>query len=339
MRNKKRVLFLCKKKTSQYGISTGLLNSSLFIANYLLQQGITSDVMECIDSNDIDRHVFNYKPTHVIISAIWVPPYKLKELIYKYRNIKWQVRIHSKIPFIANEGIAFEWLVEYTKIDKWSSNLEISGNSKDFCDALSAALDIDALYLPNIYKPDYKPDVVKKINDGVVDIGCFGAIRPMKNQLMQAIAAISFGNKINKPIRFHMNAERTEQSGEQVLKNIRALFKNSHHKLIEHPWMNHYDFLKLVSQMDIGMQVSLTETFNIVCADFVYMGIPIVVSDEIDWMDAKYAVDPQDLHAISKKLFEIYDSSMWLRKRLEIFKLGRYNYKSGNTWLNYLGCD
>ena len=297
-----RVLFLCKKRSTDYHVSTGLLNSSQFIANYLMDKGIDSKVVDCIDANSIDREVFLYKPTHVIISAIWVTPAKLEELIHKYRNIQWQVRIHSKIPFIANEGIAFEWILDYVKIDKWKENLTISGNSPEFCRALSATLDMDELYLPNIYRPTYKPDMANKKNDGVIDIGCFGAIRPLKNQLMQAMAAIAFGNVIDKPIRFHINVDRTEQAGEQVLKNIRALFRGSKHTLVEHPWMKHIEFLALVSSMDIGMQCSITETFNIVCADFVHMRVPIVVSKEIQWMDANHSVDPMDIDAIIKEL-------------------------------------
>lgn len=330
------VLFLCKKRVSNYGVSTGLLNSSQFIANHLIKNKVPAKVVECIDANSIDREVHLYKPTHVVISAIWVTPAKLNELVNKYKNIQWQVRVHSKVPFIANEGIAFEWLLEYTKIDRWNKNLIITGNSLEFCKALEFALNIECIHLPNIYKPDYKPTVAKPVKDKFIDVGCFGAIRPMKNQLIQAMAAIAFANKSNLNLRFHINAQRTEQSGEQVLKNIRALFKDSRHKLIEHAWMSHEDFLKLIKTMDMGLQVSLTETFNIVAADFVYMGIPIIVSDEIQWMDDYYKVDPLDIQAIASKMFDIYVCPPLLRSRWSIYKLGRYNKKAGAMWLEYL---
>lgn len=340
MKAKTKVLFICKKRTSEYGVSTGLLNSSQFIVNYLIRKGIKGKVVVCDDANGIDREVHHYKPTHVVISAIWVTPLKLKELTNLYPHIQWQIRVHSKIPFIANEGIAFEWLLEYAKIDKWKENLIISGNSLEFCEALSGTLNIDAIYLPNIYMPDYKPDIVPKIGDGIIDIGCFGAIRPLKNQLIQAMAAIAFGNEVNRIIRFHINVDRLEQSGEQVLKNIRALFKGSIHELAEHQWLSHEDFLRLVSTMDIGMQCSISETFNIVCADLVYMGIPVVVSKEIAWMDARHTIDPLDINQIISELVYIHNEGYIhsaVEKRLDIWKLMRYNVKSGKIWLSYLG--
>ena len=94
---------------------------------------------------------------------------------------------------------------------------------------------------------------------------------------------------------------------------------------------------RLVSTMDIGLQVSISETFNIVCADHVYMGIPIVTSKEISWMDTRWAVDPLDIDQIIKALLNIYEYPPHLRKYWDIFRLGRYNVRSGKAWLKYLG--
>jgi len=46
--------------------------------------------------------------------------------------------------------------------------------------------------------------------------------------------------------------------------------------------MDHSDFISIVKSMDIGMQVSLSESFNIVAADFVSNGIPLVGSPDIE---------------------------------------------------------
>lgn len=335
--NNPKLLFLTKKRTTNYGVSTGLTNSAQFVVNYLQDKGVDCKSVLCEDGNSIDKEVFLYRPTHAIISAVWVTPVKLRELANKYRNVIWIVRVHSKIPFIANEGIALDWLLQYTEIDRQFGNVVISGNSVDFCESLSKTFNLNVVYLPNIYRPDYKPEIADRIRDGVIDIGCFGAIRPMKNQLIQAMAAIAFANENKVTMRFHINSDRTEQKGDQVLKNIRALFKYTPHTLVEHPWATHYDFLKLVSKMDIGMQVSLTETFNIVCADFVYMGIPIVTSNEISWMDNKYTADPLNLTSIVNALNLVYHCPPILRGRWDIFKLGRYNYAAGKTWLEYIG--
>lgn len=56
------------------------------------------------------------------------------------------------------------------------------------------------------------------------------------------------------------------------------------HTLVEHEWLSTEDFKNLLTDtIDIGMQVSFSETFNMVSADCISCGVPIVVSDEIDW--------------------------------------------------------
>lgn len=45
--------------------------------------------------------------------------------------------------------------------------------------------------------------------------------------------------------------------------------------------------------MDIGLQVSFSETFNIVGADIISQGVPLVGSIEIPWMDSTYTARAQ----------------------------------------------
>jgi len=161
----KKILFLCKERKDggidsdeygyAYGRSVGLINSAQFIVNYLSDIGIESKLAIVVDSNSIDRELFSYKPTHVVLEAIWITPRKLKELmgIKRYERLTWIIRLHSKIPFIANEGIAFTWIVDYSEIMKTQKNLIIAVNSPEFVEDLKKILHINGLYLPNIYYP------------------------------------------------------------------------------------------------------------------------------------------------------------------------------------------
>ena len=45
--------------------------------------------------------------------------------------------------------------------------------------------------------------------------------------------------------------------------------------------MDHESFIELVKSMDMCLQVSFTETFNIVTADAVANSVPVVVSSEM----------------------------------------------------------
>ena len=289
-----KTLFILKRKqnynlSSDYniGLSTGLYNSAQFMNQMLLDGGFDSQMVVVNDNNDIDREVTLYKPTHVIIEALWVVPSKFKVLCKLHPNVKWVIRLHSEIPFLANEGMAMDWIAEYSKFD----NIIISCNSpqttKDIEFYLTRKLGVTkkVQFLPNFYPQQYKTKSFNKKSD-VINVGCFGAIRPLKNHLIQAIAAIKFADKIGKKLHFHINSDRIEQKGEPILNNLIATFEQLNHKghkLVHHEWSVREQFIQLCATMDIGIQISFNETFNIVGADIISQGVPLVASPEIPW--------------------------------------------------------
>jgi len=343
----KRVLFICKRRNESYGASDGnyntasygLLNSCRLVGKALMSTypGLQFHVAIVDDNNGIDREVYNYRPTHVIIEALWVVPDKFDVLLPRYPRTKWSVRLHSKAAFIANEGVAFEWIKGYERLKTKYNNFNFSVNDKDFHADLSELLDSEIDYLPNLYPigdgPKHRcPD----LEDKELHIGCFGAIRPLKNQLEQAIAAIIFADEMEMKLHFHINAARTEQRGDNVLKNIRALFSDTKHVLVEHKWYGHDDFIEVVRKMDIGMQVSFSETFNIVAADFAANNVPVIVSPEIDWASMLYKVDPNDTDKIVRKLKFAYAFSCVNLHYLNKAGLNRHNARSIQAWGRYL---
>ena len=146
-----RLLFICKRRPARYGASYGLLNSCRFLCNALHSMGEESKLVEVIDNNGIDREIHNYNPTHAFIEALWVVPLKFEELIPLHPNVQWYVRLHSNTPFIANEGIAIEWIKKYDELQKKYHNFHISVNSKKIQNDLLLSLNIESVYAPNIY--------------------------------------------------------------------------------------------------------------------------------------------------------------------------------------------
>ena len=126
-----KVLFICKDRAkSKYG-SFGLVNSAKFVSDYI-DKFAKSEVVQVIDGNDIDREVSKYKADIVILEALWVTPEKINELLslHHHKNRTWIIRIHSKISFLANEGIAFQWINGYSELMKKFSNLYVAPNTK-----------------------------------------------------------------------------------------------------------------------------------------------------------------------------------------------------------------
>jgi hypothetical protein len=334
---KDRVQFItCDRVKDSYGITSGLFNSATFVANFLNTKGYESKLTPVVDSNQIDRVVTKFDPDVVIIEALWVPPAKFQELlsIPRHKKRKWVVRIHSKAPFLANEGLATRWIHQYTTVD--SGTVFIAPNTVELTEQLSSAFPMGKfIFLPNIYFPKKFFSFPKEKDSTWVDVGCFGAIRPMKNAFQQALAAIAFAEKENRLLRFHVNSSRVEQKGDNVLRNLRSLFEYSRHELVEHRWYQHHEFLEAASKMDIGMQVSFSESFNIVTADLVTAGVPVVASDDIEWMPRLLRVSPTKHRMMVLKARLAYRFPGVLRF-LQRTRLDMYNQKAKLIWLAFI---
>lgn len=330
----KKILFLIKERVHdvEYGITSGLYNSAQFVVDFFQKNGIESKLASVVDGNSVDKELTIYDPDIVVLEALWVTPAKLQELINIKRHEKrrWVIRIHSKAPFLANEGVATAWIRDYTRIN--SSRIFLAPNTEELTNQLKSVFPKGKfITLPNLYQYDNINLESKKKSD-FVDVGCFGAIRPMKNQYLQAMAAIDFANRHSLKLRFHINGTRVEQKGDNVLKNIRLLFEDRH-ELVEHDWMTHSDFLKTISKMDIGCQVSFSESFNIVSADFVQAKVPIVVSDDIEWMPGILRVSPTEWEKISRRMSLAYEFKGILVP-LQSLYLKWYEFKAEWIWIN-----
>lgn len=327
------VLFIGKRRQTSGGWatvshSTGLKNSVQFVVEMLNAEGISAAFEMATDANSIDRLVHDALPSIVIINAIWCPPPKLEILARKYPHIAWIVRIHSEVPFLAMEGPAIEYLREYQKIP----GVAVAANSERAVEDLRHALAGGVMWLPNYYVDDLCR--VHDTDKEDLNIGCFGAIRPFKNQLIQAIAAMRYANADRRRLRFHMNTDRAEQGGDRVLKNLRALFANrSNATLVEHDWLPHEDFVYLIGSMHMNLAVSLSESFNIVTADAVMAKVPVVTSAEVRFVNPKLHADPTSVDAIVGKM----ERAMGIGKHYFLHdnqkRLRAFNEASRNKWV------
>ena len=364
--NPTRILFILKRRdgygensgcSGSYSVSSfssGLANSVNFLVQMLNSAGLLARSVEVTDNNDIDREVTNFKPTHVVIEALWVVPEKFEVLSRLHPNVSWIVRLHSEIPFLANEGVAVDWIKRYVDFGNESGKLVVAANSpralRDVQEIIKAQYDTTdkdgpkwlnsiVVYLPNWYPANDSVTPAPTRDGKILNIASFGAIRPFNNQLMQAIAAIRFADSQNKTLNFHINYTRQEQGGGNNFKNLEALFHDTPHQLLEHAWLSHTDFIEyLKTGIDIGMQVSFTETFSIVAADMVNAGLPVVVSSEIPWSFFLSYAEPTDSNDIFTTLMRVTSwpfRSFSIKQNLRGLKT--YSKKAAAIWLAYFG--
>lgn len=329
-----KILFLLKLNATSGGSSTsksGLLHAARFIAERINQfPKASAHVMEVKDQNSVFDVIATHAPDMVIIEAVFITPQKMQWLVDKFPHTRFIIRVHSRVPFIAMEGNVIDWIKQYTHI------AEVSFNNKQTSHEMTQ-IGINNIYLPNIYPHVEHTECANTGRKHHYKIGCFGSIRPFKNQLAQGLAAILFAEKRNSVVHFYVNSTGIEQQGDSVLKNLQALFAGTRHKLVEVDWLEHDAFIDLIKKMDACMQVSLTETFNLVTADAVLAHVPVVVSEQIDWLSCRKA-NPNNESDIAEVLEIVIDNS---RKQVEdnIHDLDIYNSHAILKWFRFINRD
>jgi len=101
--------------------------------------------------------------------------------------------------------------------------------------------------------------------------------------------------------------------------------------LIGHEWCPREEFLEVCAGMDIGLQCNFSETFNIVTADLISQGVPIVGSKEIPWSCEFFNADPTDSDDIADKLLRTYrfaGFNVWRNQQ----NLTKYTDNTQNVW-------
>jgi len=325
-----KILFIVKGGKTPHSLS----NSAIFTINFLKSLNVNADIAFVTESSQIENVINDNGPTHVIIESVFVMPIEFLRLTNMFKKVKWFIRLHSDIGFFFAEFYGLEWTKAYQNFD----DITIAANNTEIIKNLSPQLKKDIIHLPNIYPDNYEYDNFNiKKNNTEINIGCFGNLRLVKNQGFQAVLAMNFADIQKKKLKFHINVGKSELRNNAVLTNLRALFKDSKHELVEHGWIQHNDFLKLIKTMDVGLQLSYTESFNIVACDFISCGIPILVSPTISWCPECYIASTIDMEECLDKLTTIYNSRNDIElKKIAIHRLLEITNIAKDIWKKFI---
>lgn len=276
------VLFIIKKFQSYGDYNHGhnsLKTATTFIVDMLKREGHKARLVEAVDENSIQAFIAELDPTTVILEAIWVTPRKMEWLKKQFPNVRFVVRVNSEVPFLAQEGCGVEFLSAFMML-----GVDIAFNSSYAQDDFKILG--DSIFLPNYY-PMQRLRFDRPPHPNHVNVGCFGALRILKNQTEQAFAAARWAKHLGKHLHFHMNDAPDSIEVNAIKKSIKAVIDNTDGRLVLHPWLPHDEFLELVESMDICLQVSISESFNICASDAISLGVPLVGSDAIRWLPAR----------------------------------------------------
>jgi len=334
----KKIIHIYKIRKGYAGEYVGLGVSSELTSQYMGEFGFNSKTFGVTDDNKIDKILHEQRPHFLIIKAFWVRKEKLELLAKKYKKTNFIVVSHSKPTFLATETNGFNRLFDAIELSKKYKNIFVASNNIDFV-LNSGGIVENMLYIPNIILPKLNNN--ERVTDNSkIKVGLFCAIRPMKNIMNQVIASISAANELNKKLELYVITNRVEMGGDVTLKNLRDLFNNldkEKYQLIELEWMNWGEFNEVIKKMDIGLQSSFTETFNIVAVDFINNNIPVITSPSINWSSNVFKTNPDNIDEIKNLIKTLYLSDSIKECGLSESYRGLINYNIKSlTYLNNL---
>ncbi len=317
---------------SHVGLGVSALNN----AKVLKRHGISVAAKAITSVKDLrDYLAAHQEVTHVVISAAWLPVLDLGNLITDFSRVEFSSNIHSNVAFLMADPSGVELLGKYVHLQKEMLNFRVSGNSLKFTDWLSEAYTVESLFLPNLYDLDSTVMQNRPLyNGGPLRMGAFGATRPLKNMLTAAATAISISKELRVPVEFWMSGGRAE-GGETIARAIRALIRSQPSVTLRIlDWCPWPDLLDFIETMHLMIQVSYTESFNVVTADGISRGIPSVVSQAIDWVPERWIAhsdDAMDAARVGRNLITdphaVVDGVMALE---------RHNQNGFRYWLDFL---
>jgi glycosyltransferase involved in cell wall biosynthesis len=293
--------FAAWKGISHIGLGVAALANS----EYLNAHGEDATVFPVRHNIDIMRSILEYQKkhghslTHVVLSAPWISTRDLAALVAHFNQVQWVVVSHSNVGFLQADPAGIHLLRDYIELTHKHDNLSVGGNSHRFTQWANEAYDTDAVLLPNLYPvPKFFGRVWHNWNrqrNGPVQIGSFGAIRPLKNQLTACAAAIIIAKRLNVPVEFHLSAGREEGGGNIALNAIQQMSQGvPNFTLVLDGWCGWHEHRENVHKMDLLIHPSYTESFNMCTADGVSQGVPTVGSTAIHWLPESWKADSDD---------------------------------------------
>lgn len=342
-----RTVFTYKNFAAFRGIShIGLGVSCSMTARALWRQGFHTDVWPIVNPADIERRIredqnhsqnvrLAYTPlSHVVIAAPWIPSADLYNLLVSYPSINFVVICHSDVGFLQADPGAIARLKEMAGLANSVHNFTVAGNNERFVRWAKAAISHKFKFLPNLY------DVSTFVNhsrrhhgyDRQVRIGCFGANRPLKNMVTAAAAALQIAHQRRVDVEFFVSSGR--QEGGHDIRPIEEMLRGHRTKLVFAPWSIWPDFVKMVGTMDLLLQPSYTESFNMVTADGISQAVPSAVSQTIDWVPPNWIARADDSYDIAKTGMALLDDTDAGYEGQEALR--NYVEEGTGVWSNFL---
>lgn len=327
--------FAANKNISHIGLGVAALNT----AKVLNANSIRTSVFPAVSVADIATMLRGDSSiTHVVVSAPWIAAMDWQQLLLgPFPKVRFAVNCHSNVGFLQADTGGVTKIRQYIDLEQGSLNFTVSANSRKGASWVRSAYRAPCAFLANLYYLDYSHKANRPVySGGTLRLAAFGAQRPLKNMMSAAGAALVVKNELSVPLEFYISSGRAEGGGNTVVSAIQAMLTGIPGvSLVQAGWSSWPQFRDLVRTMHCLLQVSYTESFNMVTADGVAEGVPSVVSDAIDWAPEYWRASVDDTEEIARVCRQlIFDPNAagdgW-------FALERHNREGFAAWTHFLG--
>jgi glycosyltransferase involved in cell wall biosynthesis len=278
------------KNISHIGLGVSALQNGKALrgAGYIVEVWAAASFQELSSKLQADRqsalYAHHVPVTHIVIAALWIATNDIKRLVMQYTDIEFAIISHSNIGFLQADPNAIKLLREGAQLAQACPNFHIAANSDKLKEWWVPTYSTPMLTLPNMYpftSVRHKPSW----SGGILRIGCFGALRPQKNVVTAAAAALEVGTRLRcQLLEFWTSGRRVEGGANTVAQAIQEMYVGvPRAELKTNDWESWPEFLDTVGAMDLLMQPSYTESFNMVTADGIARGVASVIGEAIDW--------------------------------------------------------
>lgn len=282
------------------GFDTGVLVSTTHLSKILKEENIDFEVVQYKNDRDLLDHIEN---SHSKCINLQVPSFSdmtMDKILQMDKNIV--LSIHSTMCNLQVEEGALSRIVNWSK--QKNENFRITCPSLSETQGFNTFSNIEFIYLPNTFsynidKAEIEENINRKSNKmDPIKVSLFCAYRPFKNMITQVVAVAKLAKRY--PIELHLFNENRKNP---IFENILQIAKQSNLKLVLHEQRSNKEYFKLIQEIHVGLQVSLSETFSYVAFEHMICGIPIVGSSSIPFASkiGKYS----DVNHIESSLEEI----------------------------------
>lgn len=347
--SKIRLVLAYKNFAAHAGIShIGLGISCENIAKVLKYHGIQAETIAVRNGIELRQYLntqrslfvagHQVKPvTHVVVSAPWIDTNGLRSLCKLFPEIEWAMNCHSNVGFLQADRNGIKLIQEAIDLEEELKNFSVAGNSKKYCRWIHEGYLAPCEWLPNLYYLDRHVDTHRPSwAGGILRIGAFGATRVLKNFPTAVAAALIIKQQLKADVEIWLNSARDGKgsdgtvftAGRQMIEPIPGItFKFL-------PWAAWPAYQRVIGNMNLLLQPSYTESFNMVTADGISQGVPSVVSDAIDWAPRNWQCEVDNTFEIAERGRQLLLDPCAAKEGY--WALIDHNQKGIAQWIGYL---